>query len=162
LGRPFPPAEGKDDTATTVGRYGGRVEVRTIRTTTRPSGYLDWPDVGQVCRPGRVVRRGGKGAREVAYAITSAGPERADAEALPGWRRGHWGIEKRPHGVRDVTMGEDASRIRTRSAPRGMAGLRNAAISLLRLAGAGNIAEALGENAYHVRDVLAPMGAFNL
>jgi hypothetical protein len=145
-----------------VGRHGGRVEVRTIRTTTRLNGYLDWPDVGQVCRLERVVRRGGKEAREVAYAITSAGPEWADAEALLGWWRGHWGIENRLHWVRDVTMGEDASRIRTRSAPEGMAGLRNAAISLLRLAGAGNIAAALRENAYHVREVLARIGILNL
>jgi hypothetical protein len=81
-----------------------------IQTTTRLNGYLDWPDVGQVRRLGRVARRGGKEAREVEYAITSAGPEWAGAAELLGWWRGHWGIENRVRWVRDVTMGEGASR----------------------------------------------------
>jgi hypothetical protein len=138
------------------------VETRTIQTTTRLNDYLDWPDVGQVCRLERVVRRDGKETREVEYAITSAGPEWADAGALLAWWRGHWGIENRTHWVRDVTMGEDASRIRTGAAPEVMAGLRNAAISLLRLSGLTNIAEALRENLYHARDLLTKLGIVNL
>jgi hypothetical protein len=123
---------------------------------------LDWPDVGQVCRLERVVKRDGKETREVEYAITSAGPEWGDAAQLLGWWRGHWGIENRVHWVRDVTMGEDRSRIRTAAAPEAMAGLRNAAISLLRLSGLTNIAEALRENHYHVRDLLTNLGIVNL
>ena len=118
--------------------------------------------MGQVCRLERVVRREGKETREVEYAITSAGPEWADALVLLGWWRGHWGIENRVHWVRDVTMGEDASRIRTESAPEVMAGLRNAAISLLRLSGVSNIAEALRENHYHTARLLANLGILNL
>jgi hypothetical protein len=133
-----------------------------IQTTTRLNGYLDWPDVGQVCRLERVVRRDGKETREVEYAITSAGPEWAGAADLLGWWRGHWGIENRVHWVRDVTMGEDASRIRTAAGPEAMAGPRNAAISLLRLSGLTNIAEALRENLYHARDLLSKLGIMNL
>lgn len=118
--------------------------------------------MGQVCRLERVVKRDGKETREVEYAITSAGPEWADAaELLSAWR-GHWGIENRVHWVRDVTMGEDASRIRKGSAPEAMAGLRNAAISLLRLSGVNNIAEALRENLYRVGELLANLGILNL
>jgi hypothetical protein len=138
------------------------VEIRTIQTTTRLNDYLDWPDVGRVCRLERVVRRGGKETREVEYAITSAGPQWGDAADVLGWWRGHWGIENRVHWVRDVTLGEDASRIRTGSAPEALAGLRNAAISLLRLSGLTNIAEALRENLYRVRDLLANLGIVNL
>jgi hypothetical protein len=98
----------------------------------------------------------------VGYAITSAGPEWADAGVLLGWWRGHWGIENRVHWVRDVTLGEDASRIRTDAAPEVMAGLRNAAISLLRLSGADNIAEALRENLYQVPSLLTTLGIVNL
>ena len=58
------------------------------------------------------------------------------------------GIENRLHWVRDVSMGEDASRVRSGSAPEALAALRNAAVSLLRLAGVGNVAGALRENAY--------------
>lgn len=133
-----------------------------MQTTTRLNDYLDWPDVGQVCRLERIVKRGGVETREVEYAITSVGPEEADAATLLGWWRGHWRIENRLHWVRDVTMAEDASRIRTGSAPQALAGLRDAALSLLRLLGKTNIAEALRENLYHVRDLLANLGVLNL
>jgi hypothetical protein len=118
--------------------------------------------VGQVCRVERVVKGGGKERREVAYAITSVGPEGAGAAELLGWWRGHWGIENRLHWVRDVTFGEDGSRIRTDAAPQVMAALRNAAVSLLRLLGATNIAEALRANPYRVPAVLAELGIVNL
>lgn len=118
--------------------------------------------MGQVCRLERIVQRNGKETREVAYAITSAGPEWADAEVLLEWWRGHWRIENRVHWVRDVTLGEDASRICTEGAPEVLAGLRNAAISLLRLSGVTNIAEALRENLYHVRSLLTNLGILNL
>ena len=143
-------------------RHGGRTEVRELWATTRLNAYLDWPGVGQVCRLERVVKAGGVQTREVAYAITSAGPEWADAAALLGSWRGHWGIENRLHYVRDVTLGEDASRIRSGSAPEVMAALRNAAITLLRLSGVANVAAALRENAYRVKDLLSTLGVLNL
>jgi hypothetical protein len=58
------------------------------------------------------------------------------------WLRGHWLIESLHH-VRDVTLGEDASQVRTGNAPRTLAAIRNLVISLLRLAGVTNIAKAL-------------------
>jgi hypothetical protein len=122
------------------------------------NGYLDWPSVGQVCQVERVVRRGGAARREVAYAITSASPREADAATLLRWWRGHWGIENRSHYVRDVTMGEDAGRIRTGSAPQVLAGFRNAAIGWLRLRGVANIAEALRRNAAQVPKLLTALG----
>jgi hypothetical protein len=60
--------------------------------------YLDWPDVRQVCRLGRGVKREGKETREVEYAITSAGPEGADAAELLSWWRGHWGLRTESTG----------------------------------------------------------------
>jgi hypothetical protein len=73
-----------------------------------------------------------------------------------------WGIENRVHWVRDVTPGEDASRVRTAAGPEVRAGLRNAAISLLRLSGRTNIAEGLREDLYHARDLLTKLGIMNL
>ena len=146
-----------------MSRHGGRTEVRTLRTTTRLNDYLDWPDVGQVCRLERVFRGNGKEMREVAYAITSVGAELADAATLLGWWRGHWGIENRLHWVRDVSMGEDASRVRSGSAPEALAALRNAALNVLRLAGVSNVAEALRANAYGGAAALLPrLGIMNL
>jgi hypothetical protein len=58
------------------------------------------------------------------------------------------------HHVRDTTYAEDASQVRTGTAPRVMASLRNLAIAILRLHGAGNIAAALRRNA---RDATRPL-----
>jgi hypothetical protein len=71
--------------------------------------------------------------------------------------RGHWTVEA-THWVRDVTYGEDASRVRTGNAPRIMATLRNVSISLLRLRDVTNIAAALRYNAREDRRVLKQLG----
>lgn len=95
---------------------------------------------------------------EVEYAITSLPRSRADAaKLLSGWR-GHWGIENRLHYVRDVTFGEDASRIRTAAAPQVLAAIRNAAITLLRSWQHTNLAAALRENAYQPARLLTRLG----
>ena len=73
---------------------------------------------------------------------------------LAAFIRGHWCVENRLHWVRDVTFDEDRSQVRTGNGPRVMASLRNLAISLLRLAGASNIAQALR---HHSWDPLRPV-----
>ena len=52
-------------------------------------------------------------------------PERAGPADLLRLSRGHWAIENQVHYVRDVTFGEDASRIRSGAAPQAMAAMRN-------------------------------------
>ena len=69
------------------------------------------------------------------YAITSLSPARADAARLLALSRAHWDIENRLHWVRDVTLGEDACRVRTGSAPQVLAACRNAVLTLLRRLG---------------------------
>ena len=86
--------------------------------------------------------------------VTSLGPARADAARVLTLVRGHWHIENHSHWVRDVTFGEDASRVRSGSAPRVMATLRNVSISLLRLHGVTNIAAALRYNAGNNQRIL--------
>lgn len=140
-------------------KHGGRVESRRLRATDLLNDYLDWPGVAQVCQvEGEVRRPGQEPSREVAYAITSAPRGQADAATLLSWWRGHWGIENRSHYVRDVTMGEDASRIKAGSAPQVLAAMRNAAIGWLRTRGADNIAAALRRNAARVPDLLRALG----
>ncbi|WP_416212518.1 ISAs1 family transposase [Nostoc sp. ChiQUE01b] len=46
--------------------------------------------------------------------------------------RGYWGVENRVHYVRDVTQGEDASRIRTIPLPQIFALARNFSLNLYR------------------------------
>ena len=73
------------------------------------------------------------------------GPRRSNAPGLP---------DNRIHWVRDVTYDEDRSQVRTGNAPRVMATMRNTAISLLRLDGWTNIAEA---TRHHARDPERPV-----
>lgn len=68
---------------------------------------------------------------EVHYGITSLAEKEADAKRLLELVRGHWRIENGLHWVRDVTMGEDACRVRRGNAPQVLAALRNAAVFLL-------------------------------
>jgi hypothetical protein len=64
--------------------------------------------------------------------------------------------------VRDVSLGEDASRIRKGSGPEVMAALRNLAVGLLRRTGVANIAEGLRRNAARVDDLFAKLGILKL
>lgn len=116
--------------------------------------------MAQVGRIESEVARDGKTSREVRYFITGASRPRAGAGRLLAWARGHWSIENRSHSVRDVTPGEDASRIRKGSGPQVMAAIRNAAIGFLRATGATNIAEALRRNASRVADLFTKLGIF--
>lgn len=74
-------------------------------------------------------------------------------DELATWIRGHWTVENRLHWVRDVTYDEDRSQVRTGSGPRAMASLRNLAISILRINGITNIAQALRHHGDPLRPV---------
>lgn len=145
--------------AVQTNKRGGRVEQRQLWASDMLMGYSDWPRLAQVCRMVRRVTSKGETRSEVAYAVTSLLPgEATPAQLLALWR-GHWGIENRVHWVRDVTMDEDRSQVRTGAAPQVMAALRNLTISLLRLAGEPNIAAALRRHAAHPKEAMALVGA---
>ena len=104
------------------------------------------------------VTRKGATRKELAYAITSLSPAQAGPQELLCLWRGHWEIENRLHYVRDVTMKEDASQVRSGSAPQVMAALRNTTLGLLRQTGATNIAAALRHYSYQPLETLALLG----
>lgn len=119
--------------ATETSKGHGRVERRTITTTTWLNEYLShWPGVSQVFRLERQRKVKGREETEVVYGITSLGEVAADAGMLLGYTRSHWGIENGLHHTRDVTLGEDRCRVRRGRAPRVLASLRNVAVYLLR------------------------------
>ena len=63
------------------------------------------------------------------------------AETFANAIRNHWAIENKNHWVRDVTLAEDASRIRIN--PGVMARLRSQALNIVRANGVANIAKAI-------------------
>ncbi len=75
---------------------------------------------------------------ETAFYVSSVMlPAKIFASAI----RNHWAIENKNHWVRDVTLAEDASRIRVN--PGIMARLRSQALNIARANGAENIANAM-------------------
>lgn len=66
--------------------------------------------------------------------------------------RNHWGIENRNHYVRDVTLGEDKSRIRTN--PHILAKLRSFALNILRKNKVQNVSLELFTNCMNIENVL--------
>ena len=123
-GEPFAFAEQR-------GRHGDRREVRRLWASTALRGYLDWPGAAQVGKLERVVEQQGTVTCQVRYFITSLSAA-VGAPRLLALKRGHWQIENRLHYVRDVSLGEDASQVRTGAAPQVLAALRNVVLNLLR------------------------------
>ncbi|GAA3613906.1 ISAs1 family transposase [Kineosporia mesophila] len=134
----------------------GRRAHRAIKVTTVPA-WIEFSGATQIAKIRRTTtrpnsKRSGRMEKtvEIVYVITSAGHREAPADVLASWVQHHWCIENRLHWVRDVTFDEDRSQIRTGSAPRVMATLRSAAISLHRLHDpAINIAAALRHHGRH-------------
>ena len=74
---------------------------------------------------------GGKVTVTHSYGISSLPAERATARDLLALMRGHWRVESRNHYSRDVTYGEDRSRVRTGHGPANSAALNNLALALI-------------------------------
>ena len=121
---PAPPGS----VASSTSKGHGRLERRTLRVTSVLTKRQDWAGLAQGFELRRERTQKGETTVEVVYGITSLGAGRADAGRLLGLNQGHWGIENGLHYRRDVTMGEDASRVRRGAAPQVMAALRNAVI----------------------------------
>jgi predicted transposase YbfD/YdcC len=117
--------------ATTCEKGHGRLEKRTLRTTALLTKHQDWAGLKQGFLVIRERTVQGQKTVEVAHGITSLSPARADARRLLDLTREHWGIENQLHYRRDVTLGEDASRVRTGGAPQVMAALRNSILHVL-------------------------------
>jgi predicted transposase YbfD/YdcC len=140
---------------TTTDKAHGRQEQRTLKLTTVAAG-IGFPGAAlalQITRRSRPLR-GGRWRTETVYAITDLTAEQTTPVELADALRAHWGIENRLHWVRDVSFGEDLSQVRTGHGPAVMATLRNLAISLLRNAGATNIAAACRHLSRHPARIL--------
>jgi predicted transposase YbfD/YdcC len=131
----------------------GRHERRTLKVTAVARG-LAFPHAAQALQIVRRRKVKGKWSRETCYAATSLSITQASPDQLAAIIRGHWGIEDRLHWVRDLDFDEDRSQVRTAAGPQIMASLRNLVITILRLAGAANIAAALR---YHARRPSRPL-----
>lgn len=120
----------------------GRSELRGIWVSDQLSGYLSaqfgFPGIAQVFCIRRTVRQYRKKelikeTGEISVGITSLSADRADAETLLGYVRGHWTIEA-VHRILDEAnnWNEDKCRIRTGHGAENMTALRRLAIAIIR------------------------------
>lgn len=118
----------------------GRLEERRITVSSWLQDYSDWPYLAQVFKLERIVWRAGKATSDVRYGVTSLPAAVADAGRLLTIARAEWGIENGLHYRRDVSLAEDASRLRRGHGPQVMAALNNAVIGLVLGTGERNLA----------------------
>ena len=140
------PWESAAGEAWTVDRGHGRIDARTIKTLPpTPRIIALFPHVRQVFLVERYsYGTGGELLGAVAVlGITSLPPDQAGPADPLAYLRGHWSIEMH-HYVRDVVLGEDASRIG--GAHRAMAAVRNTVTGILHLHRVPNIAAQLRAN----------------
>ena len=125
-----------------IDRGHGRITTRTIQILPAPPD-LPFPHVDQVWLIERYVTDppARQPPRSPRSASPTCAPTRAGPAHMAGLVKDHWGIESL-HWLRDTVYREDHSRVRTRSGPRVMAGLRNLGIGALHLAGRRDITEA--------------------
>jgi predicted transposase YbfD/YdcC len=152
----------------------GRRERRTIQVMDAPEHIkARFPHARQVALIERYVtrtvrvRKGKRWVRKqvksavAVFIITSLDAREAAPAHVAGYVRGQWTIENKVHYVRDVTLREDASRVRTGPRPRIMATLRNLAIGLIRQAGYTKIAASIRKIKYDTALLLAILGLKN-
>ena len=121
----------------------GRIEKRTVSICQTTDGIREWPGLKTVIRVeserhvfnAQVIEV----STETRYYISSVNES---AQALAQRIRGYWGVENKVHYVRDVTQGEDKSRIRTTPLVQIFALTRNFALNLYRESGFKNMAQA--------------------
>jgi predicted transposase YbfD/YdcC len=130
--------------AQTVEKQHGRLEERTLTTSSMLNEYLDWPAVQQVFKLERRFAYSVSGAvhHEIQYGLTSLNSQEATPQKLLEVVRAEWGIENELHYRRDVTFHEDATRMTRKSVARAMACLNNLVIALFYKHGFSNHAHA--------------------
>ena len=130
-GMGYPPKDFRFATLTNKGH--GRLEVRTLTTSSQLNDFLDWPFLQQVFQLERTitVSKTGKTRHEIVYGITSLSAEQASPWQLLTMLRSYWQIENSLHYPRDVTLQEDQTRFKERSAAHCMAILNNLVLGIL-------------------------------
>lgn len=119
--------------ATTTSKGHGRLEVRTLTTSSQLNDFLDWPFLQQVFKLERfiTVLKTGRTRHETVYGITSLSAEQASPSQVLQMLRSYWQIENSLHYPRDVTLHEDQTRFKQPAAAHNMATINNLILALL-------------------------------
>ena len=121
----------------------GRIEKRTVSISRVTEGIREWPGLKTLIRvnserqviKAQVIEI----STETRYYISSLN---TNVQELALRIRGYWGVENKVHYVKDVTQGEDRSRVRTTPLVQTLAIARNFALNLYRSHQFENMAQA--------------------
>jgi predicted transposase YbfD/YdcC len=130
-GQGCPPKDFQSATLTSKGH--GRLEVRTLTTSSQLNDFLDWPFLQQVFRLERTltISKTKKTRQETIYGVTSLAVEQASPSELLRMLRSYWQIENALHYPRDVTLREDQTRFKSHTAAHNMAIINNLVLGCL-------------------------------
>lgn len=119
--------------ATIINKGHGRLEVRTLTTSSQLNDFLEWPFLQQVFKLERfiTISKSGKMRHELVYGMTSLSAEQASPSQLLHMLRSYWQIENSLHYPRDVTLHEDQTRFKKHSAAHNMAIINNLILALI-------------------------------
>lgn len=131
-------------TATTINKGHGRIEKRTLTSSSMLKDFLDWPHLQQVFKLERqfTYLHTGQVTTQVSYGLTSLPADEASPRQLLHYLRDYWRIENSLHYRRDVTFKEDRCRLRIGHAARTMATLNNLVLALILRQGYTNVPSA--------------------
>ena len=121
------------ESAKTLNKGHGRIEVRKITVSSQLRDFFDWPYLEQVFMlehkvtdiKSRTVRK------RVIYGFTSLSREEVTPAELLALIRSYWGIENGLHYRRDVTLQEDKTRMTNQNAGHVMACINNLVLGIL-------------------------------
>ena len=132
----------------------GRIESRSIWTSTLLNDYLDFPYVGQIFAIQRhtIDKKSGKETHDMAYGLTSHSPMSANAEQVLQFNRDHWGVESH-HFLLDWNWNEDRCTIRKGHGPENITCLRRFAVGLIKAISKDSVASTIEKLARNVRRV---------
>jgi hypothetical protein len=111
----------------------GRVEVRTLTTSSQLNDFLDCPFLQQVFQLERrvTISKTARVRHEIVYGITSLPAELASPYQLLQMLRSYWQIENCLHYPRDVSLHEDQTHFKKKSAAHIMAIINNLVLALI-------------------------------
>jgi predicted transposase YbfD/YdcC len=130
-GQGCPPKDFRSATVTNKGH--GRIETRTLTTSSQLNDFLDWPFLQQVFKLERTITilKTKKTRQETIYGVTSLSADQASSAQLLDMLRSYWMIENGLHYPRDVTLHEDQTRFKKHAAAHNMTIINNLILALI-------------------------------
>jgi predicted transposase YbfD/YdcC len=132
----------------------GRIESRSIWTSTVLNNDLEFPSVGQIVAIQRhaIDKKSGEETHEIAYGLTSHSPLSANAEQVLMFNRAHCGVESH-HYLLDWNWHEDRCTIGKGHGPENITCLRRFAAGLIKSISKDSVSATIEKLARNVRRV---------